>query len=132
MTGVRSPMLDDVPAGTRWVLVVTIAHVLAYTLGLGPAAQFPTALLFYVTCPGAILVDWVNLSDLPSRVALTVGASLAHNMLVVTLLLAAGVFSAGGGLAAISAASLLLATLTASIDEATRLGALPLAQRTGR
>lgn len=94
MTPLLRRIRRDLPPGAAWVFLVTAAHTLAYGLQMGPVVQLPTALLFVLTCPGALLMDWADLPNWTSRFALVVGASFAFNIVIVTLLLTSGIYSA--------------------------------------
>ncbi|HJR91908.1 MAG TPA: integrase core domain-containing protein [Acidimicrobiia bacterium] len=102
------------PFGAKWVLAITIGHLVAFTLAPGALAQFPLALAFYLTCPGIILVDWLDVADTPSRIALCASTSLAVNILTVTLLLSADVYSPLAGLMAVATVSAVCAVMSAA------------------
>ncbi|HEX7097778.1 MAG TPA: integrase core domain-containing protein [Acidimicrobiia bacterium] len=104
--------LQVVPRGARWVFGITAMVLVALSLDFDSAARLPIALLFYLTCPGLVLLDWVRVPDAFTKVALTVAASLTANILTVTLLLAAGAYSMPTGLAAVSAVAVTAATVS--------------------
>ena len=116
MTDALRRIYLDLPAGAAWVLSVTAAHIVAYDLQVGPLVQLPTALLFVLTCPGALLMDWAHLPNWPSRLALVVGASLAVNIVIVTLLLTSGTYSAAAGLAVMGFLGMALAFYTTVVQ----------------
>lgn len=99
----RSPLA--IPAGSRWVLGITFAYVAAFALSLGPIVQLPLALLFFLTCPGMLLADWLDIPDTPTRLALSAAGSLAVNILAVTTLLSVGLYSTMSGLVVVALAS---------------------------
>ena len=102
----------SLPVGSRWVATVTLMHLAAFTVAPGPAIQLPLAVLFYITCPGMILIDWLDLPDVPSRVAIAAAASLGANILIVTLLLSTGLYGPGTALSVIGGISLFVAAVT--------------------
>lgn len=106
-------MMRRLPGSSLWVLGMTTIHLMAVGLELAPALRLPTALLFYFTCPGALIADWVELPQWPARLALVIGNSLASNITIVTFLLTASAYTAARGLAIVSTLSIALALYTA-------------------
>jgi hypothetical protein len=100
------PLRGPLPLGSRWVIVVTLVMLVVNSLAPGPIAQLPIALLFYFTCPGMLLVDWLDLPDVITRLALSTAASLAINIIVVTVIVVGGWYSPSVGLWTVAAISL--------------------------
>lgn len=99
--GRATDFIARTPQGSTWVVAVSVIHLTSYVAGLGPWVQFPTALAFYLTCPGAIVLDWIRISDLASRLVVVVAISLASNALIAVVLLYLGLFTPLTGLLAI-------------------------------
>lgn len=99
---------------SAWATLVTIAHLGAYGLGVGSIVQLPLALLFYCTCPGSIILDWVDIDQPLARFSVVVALSLAANAVIVTFLLFAGWFSPLSGALAISFTTMLVALVRPS------------------
>lgn len=73
------------PVGAIWVGMIATLEVLAVVADLGPPIQPSLAFLFVITCPGFLIIDMPHPRDLPSRLVLGVGASLAINVLIFTV-----------------------------------------------
>ena len=102
------------PRGARWVLVTSVLYVASFVFSPGPLAQAPMTFLFLLTCPGALLWDWVGFSNTVSFVATAVTLSLAVNTLLATVLVGLQTYSALNGLiftAALSATGAIVSTI---------------------
>jgi hypothetical protein len=101
----------DLPFSVRWVVIVMIGHLASFGFDLGQPARVVFSLAFILTCPGVLLIDLLSLSDLPARAAVTVGASLAANTLVITVLLTFDQYSAETALITVSLIAFVVAVV---------------------
>lgn len=94
-----------VPAGVRWVATTSLLYVLIVGFSPGPLAQAPVTFLFILTCPGALMIDWIEFSNRSAALITAVVVSIAINTIIATLLIGAGAYTPDSGLVATAAVS---------------------------
>lgn len=104
----------ELPKGIRWVSLVGLIYVLAFALQPGAWLQLPVTFLFLATCPGLLLVDWMDLSDLVVGLTMVVAASTAVNILVTVILAGIGTYSPLTGMVATISTTLAVAYVSYS------------------
>lgn len=100
------------PAGLRWTGVLSVVYVLAFVLAPGSWLQLPVTFVFLTTCPGLLLIDWIDLTDLVVGVMMVVASSIAANTLVTVLLAGTGTYSPLSALVATVSTVLALAYIS--------------------
>lgn len=121
MTGLLSSWISLLPRGVRWAGAATLLYLLAFGFSPGAWLQAPITFAFLLICPGVLLIDWLDLSDVVIAVAIVIPSSLATNILVSTILVGTRTYTAGAGLIASAAVTLSLMFLSFALQEA-RIG----------
>lgn len=78
---------------TAIIVVLTAGCIIAVTTGWASPVRVVLALGFLLLCPGLALAELLEIRDLPQRLTIAVGASLALDTLLSLLLVYAGAFS---------------------------------------
>lgn len=98
----------ELPTGVRWVSLLGLMYVLAFALEPGSWLQLPVTFLFLTTCPGLLLIDWMEFPEFVFGVTMVVASSIAVNILVTVILAGTGTYSPFTGMVATISTTLAL------------------------
>jgi hypothetical protein len=114
------------PDGVRWVSVLGVIYVLAFALEPGSWLQLPVTFIFLTACPGLLLVDWLDFSELVFGITVVVASSMAVNILVTVALVGAGTYSPFTGMVATISTTLALAYVSYAKKQSINPSYLPM------
>jgi hypothetical protein len=83
-------------------------YVLAFALAPGSWLQLPVTFLFLSTCPGLLLIDWMDFPEFVVALTMVVASSFAINILVTVILAGTGTYSPFTGMVATISTTLAL------------------------
>lgn len=96
------------PTGVRWVSILGLIYVLAFALQPGSWLQLPVTFIFLAACPGLLLIDWMDFSEVVVGITMVIASSLAVNILVTVVLAGTGTYSPFTGMVATISTTLAL------------------------
>jgi hypothetical protein len=96
------------PFGIRWASLIGLMYVLAFALAPGSWIQLPVTFLFLSTCPGLLLIDWMDFPEFVLALTMVVASSFAINILVTVILAGTGTYSPFTGMVATISTTLAL------------------------
>lgn len=126
MTELTVSWVRALPTGVRWVSLLGLMFMLAFALQPGSWLQLPVAFLFLTTCPGLLLVDWMEFSDFVVGLTMVVASSVATNIVVSVILVGTATYSPFTGMVATISTTLALAYVSYSRKRSTDRGYLPM------
>ena len=109
---IRASVAGVAGKGALWVVAVSVLQLTSVLTGV-LILQPVTALLFATTCPGLVVLDLeTEIPDLSARLLAGLAASIGINVVVVSVLLVAGMWSASLSTVVIALLSFAAAAVT--------------------